>query len=118
MIDEKLLNNINSKDYVRPKIEMLKELKEVENAVSGLKRYFSNTALQDLIDTIEDAKKEINNITGRWLVFCIPREDCDGYDLLPDKFIKEEDKCTSYNCRPRCICNTKEEAEIKLREVK
>lgn len=117
MIDRKLLNAINNKEYAHTKNEMLKEIEEVENSVEELKRYFSETGLQDLTHTIENAKKEINNIKGRWLVYCIPRRDCDGYDLTPSKFIEEEDEGIHREYRPRCICDTKGEAEIKLRGV-
>lgn len=117
MIDVKFLNKINNEDYVRPKTEMLKEIKKVETLVEELRTYFSDDTLHDLIDTIENGKKEIDNIKGRWLVYCIPRCDCDGYDLYPSKFIEEEDKFNKYDYLPRGICNTKEEAEKKLREV-
>lgn len=117
MIDKKLLDNINDTRYIRPKIAMIKELKEVENIVAKLKNYFSEDTLKDLNDTIENAKKEIDNIKGRWLAFCDPRQDCDGYDLYPAKYIKEEDKCTSYEYSPVAICNSEEEAESALRNV-
>lgn len=118
MIDEKFLNKINNKEYyLHTKNEMIKEIKEVENLVKELKRYFSDDTLQDLIYTIENGKKEINNIKGRWLVYCIPQWDCDGYDLSPSKFIEEEDKFIHHDYSPRCVCNTKEEAEKKLKEV-
>ena len=117
MIDKKFLAKINNKEYKHTKKEMLKEIEEVENLVEKLERYFSETTLQDLINTIENGKEEINNIKGRWLVYCIPRWDCDGYDLAPSKFIEEEDESIYRDYRPREICNTKEEAEKKLREV-
>lgn len=118
MVDKKLLENINDTKYIRTKIEMIKELKEVENLVIKLKSYFSEETLHDLNETVENAKEEINNIKGRWLAFCDPRWDCDGYDLCPAKYIKEEDKCTSYEYSPIAICNSKEEAESALRKVK
>ena len=118
MIDTKLLNKINNKEYVNTKNGMLKEIEEVENLVEKLKKYFSETTLRDLIDTVENGKKEINNITGRWLVYCIPNWDCDGYDLTPSKFIEEEGvNGNRYEYSPRCVVNTREEAEIRLREI-